>query len=129
MEKKFKFKQFLIDMHEVINQPKYNHAGTVSQFLVEGIKHGATLSEAEKILREIESRVRLIGLPLHIYGEEYVSRIPIPGNEKTFKYALWVGMNGPIEIKKDLEKFKLNPTDVDMSLEETGFLVAGQKGI
>ena len=58
---------YLIRMHQIINLPEYNNCVIVTQYLVEMIKLGISLPEANKMLREIKSRVYLIGLPLDFY--------------------------------------------------------------
>ena len=121
------FKKYLTDMHEIIDVPETNNAGVVSQFLVNAItEYEATLADAEKILREINSRVRLIGFPLDFFGDEFEA--VLPESDKKYKCALWVGMNGPEELRDDIKRFGFEPGDIDISLEQTGFLIMVNKG-
>jgi len=114
-------------LNGLIEAPQFNNAGVVGKTLVEAIKLGASLPQAEKIFREMESRIRLIGLPMKIYSPSLCTS-QLPERAETFEYGLWVAMNGPEELQETLKKFKLKPEDVDIGLEKTGFLIAGEDG-
>jgi hypothetical protein len=130
-----KLNSYLIRMHQIINLPEYNNCGIVAQHLMEMISDfGISLPEANKLLREIKSRVYLVGLPLEYYrgGEVmWLSKpIPnsnystmIPGSSKVYDHGLWVCMNGEAEYKNIIEKVK----NVDVELTNTGFLCLSEQ--
>lgn len=117
-------KGYFSKMHDTINRPQYNNAAVVSQFIFEQLKEGRTLSDCEKALREIGSRVHLIGLPLESFNKGLESfnkgglSSKLPNSPKEFRYALWICMNGEDEVKELIE----DHDKVDQSLEKTGLL-------
>ena len=116
-------KEYLIRMHQVINLPDYNNAMIVAQHILEAIeKFEITIFEFESALREVKSRVHLLGLPLRVFNQGYRSWLP-PNANKDYPYALWICMNGFDEISKTLEDFKIEETDIDKNLSKTGFLI------
>jgi 5'(3')-deoxyribonucleotidase len=127
-----KLNSYLIRMHQIINLPEYNNCGIVAQHLVEMMtEFGVSLPEANKLLREVKSRVYLIGLPLSFYKDNdaktiwLTEPIPIseysafiPGSKKTYAYGLWICMNGEEEYKNIIKEIK----NSDIELTNTGFL-------
>jgi hypothetical protein len=125
-----KLASYLIRMHQIINLPEYNNCGIVAQHLMEMItEFGVSLPEANKMLREIKSRIYLVGLPVDFYKDGKVIWLTnfrskrdystfIPGNKKSYAYGLWVCMNGEDEYKSIIEEIK----NVDIELTSTGFL-------
>jgi hypothetical protein len=125
-----KLASYLIRMHQIINLPEYNNCGIVAQHLMEMItEFGVSLPEANKMLREIKSRIYLVGLPVDLYKDGKVIWLTnfrskrdystfIPGSKKTYTYGLWVCMNGEDEYKSIIEEIK----NVDIELTSTGFL-------
>ena len=127
---------------EIIDKPIYNNAGVVCQ-VIAGLmqKYDLTLPRAEQILRDLKSRVYLLGLPLRIYESDKTKltlrkdlkpeEIPhitgkytaiLPGRDERFEYALWVCMNGKEEVPKTLKSYELTFNDIDLTLEQTGLL-------
>ena len=123
---------------KMINIQAYNNAMNVCQVAMQLVKdHNYTLPEMEQGLRELDSRVFMLGLPLHIFNgdkthlnivkgsehlvtsDEHISILP--NSDKRYEYALWVCMNGKDEIEKTLDQFHLTFSEVDISLERTGF--------
>ena len=127
-----KLASYLIRMHQIIDLPEYNNCGIVAQHLIEMMtEFGVSLPEANNLLREVKSRVYLVGLPLSLYKGNDVKiiwltkSVPIaeysvfiPGSKRTYAYGLWVCMNGEEEYKNIIEEVK----DVDIELKDTGFL-------
>jgi hypothetical protein len=114
-------------MHQIIDLPEYNNAMIAGQYIMEAMTtYNMTLADIEDLLRELSSRVCLIGLPLSFFADcepsckvpEGYSIVPMLPNGKKFKYGLWVEMNGLDALKKLTEKL----TDIDRSLKDTGFL-------
>lgn len=114
-------------MHQIIDLPEYNNAMIAGQYIMEAMTtYNMTLADIENLLRELSSRVYLIGLPLSFFAgcepsckvPEGYSIVPMLPNGKQVKYGLWVEMNGEDALKKLTEKL----TDMDYSLKDTGFL-------
>jgi len=117
--------KILLEMHEEIKFPTKNNAMAVAQYCSDMMNdHHVTLADIEQLLREMHSRVILIGIPLKIYGDKFISRRP--NNDELYGFGLWVAMNGPEELKHDLQTFCLTDADIDISLENTGFLFIKQ---
>ncbi len=135
-------KEVLKKMNKIIDQPQYNNAMVVAQTIMELMKNNEmTLSQAEQTLREMKSRVYLLGLPLHVFNSgktalalkkdikpencpppthKYISKLP--DNDEFFQHALWVCMNGKKDVQDTIKNFKLKENDLDLTLERTGFL-------
>ncbi len=111
-----------------IDLPQYNNAMVVAQCCIDIINENkeVTLIDIERLLRRTKSRVRLVGLPLKLYGDQYTAQRP--HDETFYEFGLWVEMNGPEELKNMFQRFKLSVNDVDVSLERTGFLFMNQPG-
>ena len=106
-------------MHQIIDLPEYNNALVVSQHLMESIQQfSISLNTIEKILRRLQSRIYLVGLPLSFYKDwDYQARLP--NSKYLYDYGLWVEMNGPEELEKIIQRAN---NIVDRSLKKTGFL-------
>jgi len=118
-------KEYFMRMLEIIDLPEYNNAMIASQYIVDAIKDlKLSLSGIEATLRFLNSRVHLIGLPLSYYnssGTEYISKSIV--NSERYEHALWIELNGHEALIKLLEDLNLGDSDVDRSLEKTGFLM------
>lgn len=120
-------KQFFRGMCDKIDISQYNNAMEVSEYILKAIRDfGITLSEIEKILRAINSRVYLIGFPLSWYntGDQKFKSRDLDKNNCNF--ALWVEVNGSDTLEEIIKKYKWTEQDIDRSLEKTGFLMVAQ---
>jgi len=117
----------LKDINTIIDNPQYNNAGFVSQIIMDMmVEFPIKFADIEMLFRKMQSRVRLIGLPLKLYNGQYIAKRP---NDETFyEYGLWVGMNGPEELAKLFKDSKLSEADIDVNLDKTGFLFMGKSG-
>lgn len=114
--------QYIEHIDRIIDTPQFNNAMAVGQMLIEILQDLDTnLSTIEAEFRRINSRIRLVGLPLRFYKNEYLKAI-LPKQEKSFDYGLWIGMNGPQEIMEMLDQNEVSLDDTDTSLLNTGFL-------
>ena len=120
-------KEYFMRMLGIIDLPGYNNAMIASQYIVDAIKDfKLSLSDIEAILRFLNSRIYLIGLPLSYYNNngtesEYISK-SIVSNER-YEHALWIELNGHEALNNLLKDLNLKDSDVDKSLEKTGFLM------
>jgi hypothetical protein len=118
-------KEYFMRMLEIIDLPEYNNAMIASQYIVDAIKDlKLSLSGIEATLRFLNSRVHLIGLPLSYYnssGTEYISKSIV--NNERYEHVLWIELNGHEALIKLLKDLNLGDSDVDRSLEKTGFLM------
>lgn len=119
-------KRHFLNMFEEIDIPSHNNAMVAADYITRAIKKfSLSLAEIEIILRELNSRVYLIGFPLSFYNKgdhKFVSRFPF--QEKKLDFALWIEMNGSDAIDEILKEQGWTDDDVDRSLVKTGFLMA-----
>lgn len=110
-----------------INRQENNHAGFVALFLVNEIKENPKngLADFEMALREMNSRVHLIAIPLESYGKfegkTCTTFYPTPGADYK-PYGLWVSMNGKAEAEETMKKHDLTEIDNLVRLHNCGFL-------
>jgi len=120
--------EYFSRMHQILDLGGYNNAMIAGQHFLELIKeHNMCLSEIEDTLREMDSRIYLIGLPLSYFKSEYTLSAKLPDSDKQYKYALWVELNGKDTVEDLLVRNSL--TDVDRSLNETGFLLISSESL
>lgn len=113
-------------MIQITDIPGYNNCAIVSQYIMEAVKdHGIGFPEIEGMLRLLNSKIYLIGLPLFFFKNKYSVISRLPHTDEFFQYALWIELNGKPAID-DLIK-RNNLTDVDISLTKTGFLCLDQR--
>jgi len=130
------------EMIEIIEKPQYNGTdklSIVSNFLIEFTnEHNLTLSIAENIFRSLDSKVWLLGIPLHVLNRELKDTIAeknadinlkkkkylaiLPKDDKFYDYGLWICLGRYEEIQLILDKFNITINNTDQSLENTGFL-------
>lgn len=113
-------KDVIEKMNLAINNQENNHAGFVGQILVNQLKEGETLSEAEQMLRNMNSRIHLIAVPIEAFGPKL--RAFHPNDCEDRPYALWVCMNGKEEANEELKKNDLTEVDNLVRLHSCGFL-------
>lgn len=106
----------IVRVLQILDLPEYNNCAIAGQYIIELItEFGTSLPEIEQILRQLNSRVYLIGLSLPIFNNpKFTSKLPYC--KKEYPYGLWIELNG----KEALNKF--TATDTDISLKKTGFL-------
>lgn len=123
---KEEYKQFFREMCDKIDIPQYNNAMEVSEYVLRAIKNfRLSLPDIEKILREINSRVYLIGFPLSWYNtgdQEFVAKNLDKNN---CDFALWIEVNGSDTLEDIIKKYKWTEQDIDRSLNKTGLLMIG----
>jgi len=108
-------------MNLAVNNQENNHAGFVGQILVDELKQGnGSLPEAEQMLRDINSRIHLIAIPINAFGGKL--RAFHPQDEEDKPYALWVCMNGKEEAENELTKNGISYVDNLVRLHSCGFL-------
>lgn len=104
------------------------------QYIIEALtSYAVSLADIENILRRLKSRVFLIGFPLSFFSAtSFISTsktknislynvcAKLPNQDKVFDYGLWIEMNGEHALQELINKHQL--TDIDFSLEKTGFL-------
>lgn len=112
-------------MNEKIEIPQYNNAMTVSEFITTAIvDFSVYLPEIEAVLRTLKSRVYLMGFPLSFFntGKNKFSSKNIVSNE-ICEHALWIEVNGSDILEAIIKVKNWNDSDIDRSLEKTGFLM------
>lgn len=113
-------------MIQITDVPGYNNCAIVSQYIMEAVKdHDIGFPEIEELLRSLNSKIYLIGLPLAFFKNEYPVISKLPHIDKLFPYSLWIELNGKAAVDDLLKRNNL--TDVDISLIETGFLCIDQR--
>lgn len=128
-ERRNDFVYSLQKMNADINIQRNNNAGFASQVIVNQLSYGSdfmlNLADAEQMLRDMNSRVFLLGLPLEFYKNDELE-IFYPGTAKFqtgYKpYALWVCMNGKAEAEKMMIEQGFNAIDNMVRLHNCGFL-------
>lgn len=119
-------KEQLQKMNQRIDDHDKNNAQYVAKVLINEINSGnGTLARAEQILREINSRVFLIALPIEIFMNRYDSILP--NQIDKMHYALWICMNGKRQAQIQLSKNKISEVDNMVQLHSYGFLCAKNK--
>jgi len=114
--------QYLLRMHQIINIQDYNNAMIAGQHIMELVNdHNVSFPEIESALREMNSRVYLIGLPMYFFQGEYKLQSKLPRSSEIFEYVLWIELNGKEKFKEFLDKN--NFTSIDKTLKKTGFLM------
>lgn len=127
---------------ETIEDSQYDSAAKVSiiaEFLLDLIQESTlTLSKAEEVFREIQSDVRLIGVPLYVFNERLTNtlinnginlNLPrkkytafLPKSDRFYDYGLWILIEENEIERLLLNKFNITINETDQSLGETGFL-------
>ncbi|KKP39659.1 MAG: hypothetical protein UR28_C0005G0032 [Candidatus Peregrinibacteria bacterium GW2011_GWF2_33_10] len=117
-----KIRQALTILERTIKQPQYNNATVVAQFLVNVFNEigRSDLAEVEKLLRDNDSRIYLIAVPVKFFGNQYESRLPNFSN--TLNYALWICMNGLTEALVILSQHGTSTKKNEENLVNCGFL-------
>jgi len=123
--KKTELKEYLLRMHQIIDIQEYNNAMILGQYIMELVKdHDILFPEIESALREMKSRVYLIGLPMYFFKGEYELQSKLPNSSEIFEYALWIEVNGENVLNSFIERN--NFTSIDRTLKKTGFLMLAQ---
>lgn len=107
---------------------RYNHAGVPTQIAIDLIKAGMATSfaEFEGWLRELDSRVHFIGVPLDFYGPKWADKTVNPFDPEDMpEYTLWAGVNGEEEATAMLEQLGITPDENSQRLLSVGVLSVG----
>lgn len=130
MEKKVikSMKDTLYAMNKFIDQPEFNNAGYVGEILMRLLENNKDLylTDVEKYLRELNSRVYLLALPLSFFNQgeaKFISALPNENYDKMQENALWVCMNGEEETR-DMMVIQNLTTELNLEkLKKCGFLM------
>lgn len=114
-------------MEEFMRQSEYNHAGTPTQIAIELQRIGQIESFAhfETCLREMDSRVHFLAVPLDFYGDQYGVAYPLDRDGQP-EYALYAAVNGADEAKQMLESLGITAAENKARLKNTGVLTLVQ---
>lgn len=107
---------------------RYNHAGVPTQVAIDLIKAGmvTSLAKFEGWLRELDSRVHFIGVPLDFYGPKRADKTVNPFDpEDVPEYTLWTGVNGGEEAAAMLGQLGITPEENSQRLLSAGVLSVG----
>lgn len=108
----------LLDADKVWTVP----AVTVAVMSILEAREDYTLVDIERRLRELESRVYLIGMPMCDAPTGVVSMRP-PKFKSLARYWIWFGLNGEEEARNELANLGISAGDNLRRLKHTGMLI------
>jgi len=109
--------------------PRYHNAGTPGQVIQELMEAGlvSDFVEFEGWLRECDSRVHLVAVPLDYYGGEWSDKskyVAFQGDKVGDpEFTLWIGVNGAPEADDILRALGITAEENLDRLQRTGILV------
>ena len=117
----------IIMMHDqILMFPEGNHAGTAAMLAVElwRAEKISSLATLEKWLRQMQSSIHFVALPLDYYGDAK------PGATTTYmgckegepEYTVWIGVNGADEANAMLDTLGITQEENLERLQTTGML-------
>lgn len=112
-------------MEERMLDPQNNNASFPILLAVNLITVGQlqSLPQFEAWLREMDSKVYLMAVPLGFYGPDYVDRTRYPGKaDSEPEYTLWAGVNGEAEAREMLARLGVTPHENMRRLHATGVI-------
>lgn len=105
---------------------RFNHADIPTEVALHLIKQGEieSLAHFELLLRQMDSRVHFVAVPLDFYGSEWLGKTRGIGQNSQVEHTLWVGVNGEAETAQMMERLGVTPDQNLANLTTTGVLVA-----
>lgn len=106
---------------------RYNHAGVPQQVALDLMKVGRmeSFAQFETWLRQLDSKIHFVAVPLEFYGLEWVDKTKYPlDRHGTPEYTMWVGVNGEREAEWMLRRLGITEQENRQRLLTTGILMA-----
>lgn len=113
----------ILNMDYIMQNPKYNHAGTPTQIACDLLKSEriSSFSQFKNYLRQSGSRSHLFAVDLDFFGPDFLVIYPTKRDERP-KYALYVTVNGNAEAEMFRDKIATTAEENLQRLKTTGVL-------